>query len=127
MLSAFEAGARGYVLKDGTEADLAAHVLSLHAGGSPMSPIIARQLLVRWQGRPALPMVAVAEEGEALSPRESEVLNLVARGFTYSETAQRMGVLLSTVQSHVRNIYAKLDVHNKAEAVFEARQLGLLH
>ena len=47
MLSAFEAGASGYLLKDDTEADLAAHVLSLHAGGSPMSPIIARQLLVR--------------------------------------------------------------------------------
>lgn len=126
MLSAFEAGASGYLLKDGTEADLATHILSLHAGGSPMSPTIARQLLVRWQGRPAAqPMTAVAEN-EALSPRETEVLGLIARGFTYTEAAQRMGILLSTVQSHVRNIYSKLDVHNKAEAVFEARQLGLL-
>jgi len=130
MLSAFESGAGGYLLKDGTEADLAAHVLSLHAGGSPMSPIIARQLLVRWQTRSA----AVPEDEppvdattrDALSPRESEVLGLVARGFTYAEAAERMGVLLSTVQTHVRNIYGKLDVHNKAEAVFEARQLGLL-
>ena len=129
MLSAFEAGASGYLLKDGTEADLATHILSLHAGGSPMSPIIARQLLVRWQARPvALPVTAavLVPAGEALSPRESEVLNLLARGFTYAEAAQRMGVLLSTVQSHVRNIYGKLDVHNKTEAVFEARQLGLL-
>jgi DNA-binding NarL/FixJ family response regulator len=127
MLSAFEAGAGGYVLKDGTEADLAAHVLSLHAGGSPMSPIIARQLLVRWQGAGAAQAAAeIPATREALSPRESEVLALVARGFTYAETAQRMGILLSTVQSHVRNIYGKLDVHNKAEAVFEARQLGLL-
>ena len=127
MLSAFEAGAGGYLLKDGTEADLAAHVLSLHAGGSPMSPIIARQLLVRWQGAAASPAAEIqATTREALTPRESEVLALIAKGFTYAETAQRMGVLPSTVQSHVRNIYGKLDVRNKAEAVFEARQLGLL-
>jgi DNA-binding NarL/FixJ family response regulator len=126
MLSAFEAGAGGYLLKDGTEADLAAHVLSLHAGGSPMSPIIARQLLVRWQGAAALPSAEVQATRQALPPRESEVLALIAKGFTYAETAQRMGILPSTVQSHVRNIYAKLDVRNKAEAVFEARQLGLL-
>ncbi|WP_444813403.1 response regulator [Variovorax gracilis] len=126
MLRAFEAGAGGYLLKDGTEADLAAHVLSLHAGGSPMSPIIARQLLVQWQARPESTMAEAVPGREALSPRETEVLALVARGFTYAETAQRMGILLSTVQSHVRNIYAKLDVHNKTEAVFEARQLGLL-
>ena len=69
---------------------------------------------------------ASASASDALSQRESEVLNLIARGFTYAETAGRMGVLLSTVQSHVRNIYGKLDVHNKTEAVFEARQLGLL-
>lgn len=128
MLSAFEAGASGYLLKDGTESDLAHHILSLHAGGSPMSPTIARQLLVRWRGRGAPPAVvaATAPEGDALSPRETEVLNLIARGFTYAEVAARTGVLLSTVQSHVRNIYGKLDVHNKAEAVFEARQLGIL-
>jgi DNA-binding NarL/FixJ family response regulator len=125
MLSAFEAGASGYLLKDGTESDLATHILSLHAGGSPMSPTIARQLLVRWRGRdPA--QAASAPAGEALSPRETEVLNLIARGFTYGEVAGRMGILLSTVQSHVRNIYGKLDVHNKTEAVFEARQLGIL-
>lgn len=128
MLSAFEAGAAGYLLKDGTEADLAAHVLSLHAGGSPMSPIIARQLLVRWQTRAVAPAITLAAPAasEALSPRESEVLNLLARGFTYTEAAQRMGVFHSTVQTHVRNIYGKLGVHNKTEAVFEARQLGLL-
>lgn len=125
MLSAFEAGASGYLLKDGTEADLAAHILSLHAGGSPMSPTIARQLLVRWRDRsPAQP--AAVPPSDALSPRETEVLSLIARGFTYAEVAARMDIFLSTVQSHVRNIYGKLDVHNKAEALFEARQLGIL-
>lgn len=126
MLQAFEAGAGGYLLKDGTEADLAAHVLSLHGGGSPMSPIIARQLLVRWQA--SAPPSAAARVGApvALSKRESEVLDLIARGFIYPEIAQQMGLSVSTIQTHVRNIYGKLDVHNKTEAVFEARQLGLL-
>jgi DNA-binding NarL/FixJ family response regulator len=127
MLQAFEAGAGGYLLKDGTEADLAAHVINLHAGGSPMSPIIARQLLVRWQ---ASAPAAAAPRGEggpvALSKRESEVLDLIARGFIYPEIAQQMSLSVSTIQTHVRNIYGKLDVHNKTEAVFEARQLGLL-
>ncbi|MET0335870.1 MAG: response regulator transcription factor [Rhizobacter sp.] len=128
MLQAFEAGAGGYLLKDGTEADLAAHVLSLHGGGSPMSPIIARQLLVRWQASaPSLPPTVPRAGGPvALSKRESEVLDLIARGFIYPEIAQQMGLSVSTIQTHVRNIYGKLDVHNKTEAVFEARQLGLL-
>jgi DNA-binding NarL/FixJ family response regulator len=126
MLQAFEAGAGGYLLKDGTEADLAAHVHSLHGGGSPMSPIIARQLLVRWQA--SSPPAAAPRIGSpvALSKRESEVLDLIARGFIYPEIAQQMGLSVSTIQTHVRNIYGKLDVHNKTEAVFEARQLGLL-
>jgi len=126
MLRAFEAGARGYLLKDGTEADLAHHVLSLHAGGSPMTPIIARQLLARWRAdRPP----RSSREGpppEALSRRETAVLDLIARGFTYAEIAQQMAISVTTVQTHVRNIYGKLGVHNRSEAVFEARQHGLL-
>jgi ATP/maltotriose-dependent transcriptional regulator MalT len=54
------------------------------------------------------------------------VLDLVGRGFTYLEISRQLGVSLTTVQTHVRNIYGKLDVHTKTEAVFEARQLGLL-
>lgn len=139
-LKAFEAGARGYLLKDGTQADLAAHVQSLHAGGSPMSPIIARQLLARWQAdaparwqanAPARaatvpPPLAKADLPEALSRRESQVLDLIARGFTYPEIALQMAISLTTVQTHVRNIYGKLGVHSKTEAVYEARQFGLL-
>ena len=131
MLRAFEAGARGYILKDGTEADLAAHVLSLHAGGSPMTPIIARQLLARWQASTAVPARPAPQRieplaGDPLSRREREVLDLIARGFTYAEIAQQFGLSVTTVQTHVRNIYGKLGVHNKAEAVYEARLAGLL-
>ena len=124
MMRAFEAGARGYLLKDGTEDDLAEHVLSLNAGGAPMTPIIARQLLARLSPAPlrqgALPAA------EALTARERDILAKLARGYTYSETAEILGIAASTVQSHVKNIYSKLAVHSKAEAIFEARQLGLL-
>lgn len=122
ILRAIENGARGYLLKDGTEAGLATHVLNLRAGGSPMTPIIARQLLVRWAGQGA----PVAPAASDLSAREHEVLDLLARGFTYTETAQHLRIGVSTVHTHVNGIYRKLDVHNKAEAVFEARQLGWL-
>lgn len=129
MVQAFEAGARGYLLKDGTEDELATHVLNLHAGGSPMSPIIASQLLTRWQESSKKRGAVLPPSGrkiDALSPRELEVLQLVSRGCTYQETGTHLGITVTTVQAHVRNIYGKLDVHNKAEALFEARQLGLL-
>lgn len=130
MLTAFEAGARGYLLKDGTEDMLAGHVLSLHLGGSPMSPIIARQLLARWcaDRRPPAEFKSVpATPVEAgLSPREYQVLDLIARGFTYQEIATRLQIGLTTIHTHVRHIYDKLDVHNRSEAVFEARKAGWL-
>ncbi|EJL70406.1 response regulator [Variovorax sp. Varisp85] len=126
MIRAFEAGARGYLLKDGTEDDLSRHVLQLHAGGSPMSPIIARQLLTRMAPGTAAPIAAAAPAVASLSPRETEVLALVSRGYTYPELTSLLGVSLSTIQTHVKSIYSKLAVHSKTEAVFEARQLGLL-
>ncbi|KQP21785.1 response regulator transcription factor [Pseudorhodoferax sp. Leaf267] len=127
MVQAFEAGACGYLVKDGTQDELARHVMDLHAGGSPMSPIIARQLLARWQAhapKPARPRANVA--ADTVSPREMDVLRLVARGCNYQETGACLGIATATVQAHVRNLYGKLDVHSKTEAVYEARQLGLL-
>ncbi|KQB56545.1 response regulator transcription factor [Acidovorax sp. SD340] len=124
MMRAFEAGARGYLLKDGTEDDLADHVLSLNAGGSPMTPIIARQLLTRLSPAPATTSALPADA--TLTARERDILAKLARGYTYAETAEILGISPSTVQSHVKNIYSKLAVHSKTEAIHEARQLGLL-
>lgn len=131
MLRAFEAGARGYLLKDGTEKHFSQHILNLHRGGSPMSPLIARQLLMRWHAGPGSNSTAsvntsAAHGVEAISGRELEVLDLVARGFTYKETGVQLGIAVTTVHAHVRNIYGKLDVHNKAEAIYEARKIGWL-
>lgn len=126
MMNAFEAGARGYLLKDGTEDDLAQHVLSLSAGGSPMTPVIARQLLARLAPGPSPSTQGGAALAEALTAREQDILAKLARGYTYAEAAELLCIAPSTVQSHVKNIYSKLAVHSKAEAIFEARQMGLL-
>lgn len=137
MLKAFAKGARGYLLKDGSELELARHVCDIHAGGSPMTPVIARRLLALLHpvGSSSVPLLSRPEQtlppkGKAvagvLSDRELEVLTLLARGFTYSEVAQLLGVALSTIQAHVKGIYQKLEVRSRAEAVFEARQMGLL-
>ena len=119
MVQAFEAGARGYLLKDGTEADLAAHLRHLGAGGSPLPPGIARQLLRRWQA-------ADAHSTEHLSAREAEVLDRVSRGFTYAEIGAQMGVSASTVQIHIRNIYGKLDAPPSSQAALATRPDGRL-
>ncbi|MBP6407014.1 MAG: response regulator transcription factor [Proteobacteria bacterium] len=135
MMKAFGAGAKGYLLKDGTGEDLAAHIMNLRNGGSPMSPIIARKLLGKLGGAmpaqpapgPALQAACEPAAGQQpLSPKETEVLSLVARGFSYGEAAGLLNISVHTVHSHVRNIYGKLSVSSKTEAVYEARQLGLL-
>jgi DNA-binding CsgD family transcriptional regulator len=61
-----------------------------------------------------------------LSPREQEVLSLIARGFSYSEIARLQDLSMHTVQTHIKRLYAKLSVHSKSEAVFEATRMGLL-
>jgi DNA-binding NarL/FixJ family response regulator len=126
MIQAFEAGASGYLLKDGNEEELAEHVKTLHAGGSPMSPIIARQLLSRMsKAPPAEPELASLSE-RLLTEREEKVLQLLARGYSYGELAKLMGVTINTIQTHIRGLYSKLEVHSKSEAIFEAKLLGLL-
>jgi DNA-binding NarL/FixJ family response regulator len=135
MIRAFEAGAKGYLLKDGSEEALSQHVLQLRQGGSPMSPIIARQLLARMSNlRSETAVVPTAVTSPAknaaaaglLTGREYEILQYISRGYTYPELARYLNISLATVLTHVRNIYGKLSVHNKTEAVFEARQMGLL-
>ncbi len=126
MMKAFTAGAKGYLLKDGTEVDLAVHILNLRNGGSPMSPIIARQLIARLSESPSPAVTPRIADLPHLSPKESEVLELVARGYSYNEVAGYLSVTIYTIHTHIRNIYGKLNVRSKTEAIYEARQLGLL-
>ena len=131
VMQSIEAGASGYLLKDSAPESLVSEIRSLHAGGSPISPLIARQILMRFRS-PDQPAPAVAQgrepgkQGAALSAREREVLEYITKGFTSNEIAALMSVSYHTVQTHVRRIYAKLEVNSKVEAVYEARHQGLL-
>jgi DNA-binding NarL/FixJ family response regulator len=140
VLASIEAGALGYIHKDSAPDDIAQTILEMKAGASPISPMIARKVLSKYARSkavaPNVPMrqpEPVTRNGpdEApypalLSPREQDVLNLIARGFSYAEIARLQTVSVHTVQTHIKNLYAKLSVHSKNEAVFEATKLGLL-
>jgi DNA-binding NarL/FixJ family response regulator len=123
VLAAIEAGATGYLLKDGSADEIGSAVLRLINGESPISSSIARHLLRRLQ--PGESRVAAAE-APRLTQREAEVLRLVAKGFSYAEIAGGLGMSAHTVTSHIKHIYRKLEVRSRGEAVFEAMQLGIL-
>jgi DNA-binding NarL/FixJ family response regulator len=140
VLASIEAGALGYIHKDSAPGDIAQTILEMIAGASPISPMIARKVLAKYasskagaldavvaQPRPVIKKETGGPSQQALlSPREQEVLGLIARGFSYSEIARLQAVTVHTVQTHIKNLYAKLSVHSKNEAVFEASRLGLL-
>lgn len=135
VVASIEAGATGYLLKDSLALDLPGQLRSLRAGGSPISPVIARRLLVRLapgaQGQSGPSPEAMAatladEEVVALSEQESRVLHLAAKGFTFDEIAQFMQVSPHTVMTYVKRVYRKLHVRSKVEAIYEARRLGWL-
>lgn len=143
VLSSVEAGALGYIQKDFTPDNIAHTILEMKAGASPISPMIARRVLAKYRALHLIDREASAatpepvpgsaeglpanDPGRALlSAREQEVLELIARGFSYAEISKLKSVSVHTVQSHIKNLYTKLAVHSKSEAVYEATRLGLL-
>lgn len=128
VLACIEAGASGYVLKDAGKLDIARAVLDLRAGGAPMSPAIARMVLakVRNGRNSATASVAHNTVDASLTKREAAILDLIAQGDSYGEVAKLLSVSVGTVQTHIKNIYGKLAVHSRGEAVFEAHRRGLL-
>jgi DNA-binding NarL/FixJ family response regulator len=146
VLASIEAGALGYLHKDATPDDIAQTILDMRAGASPISPMIARRVLLKYQAdkkqvnRPlepasialaAINIEAIQVDSNApaqgtLTPREYEVLTLIARGFFYAEIARLQALSVHTVQTHIKRIYGKLSVHSKSEAVFEATLMGLI-
>lgn len=128
VMQSLEAGAAGYLLKDSTPKNMLENIRSLHAGGSPISPLIARQILMRFQQDEKFVEGAAkpASDKPALSAREQEVLELTTKGYTSSEIAVLMSVSHHTVLTYVRRIYKKLNVNSKTEAIYEARNQGLL-
>jgi DNA-binding NarL/FixJ family response regulator len=132
VLASIEAGATGYLLKDAAAEDIAASIHELHAGGSPISPGIARRVLARFRvaaNAPApatAPAARPAETESPLTDRETELLRLAAKGLSFETVGELMGISPHTVVAHVKKIYRKLAVHSRGEAVYEANQLGLL-
>jgi DNA-binding NarL/FixJ family response regulator len=116
IFDAIKAGAVGYLLKSQPPAKLGDAILEVVAGGSPMSATIARKVVQMLQGTDGLGK-ADAETRMLLSPRQREMLELLAAGQPYKIIADKMGVSIHTVRSYIRRTYEKLQVHNRTEAV----------
>ena len=114
VFDSLKAGATGYLVKSATADEILEAIRQIHSGGAPMSSHIAR--LVVQTFRPS-PPPSVPPPVAGLSPRESEILRLVARGLRSKEIADELGIGLSTVNTHIRSIYEKLHVRSRAEAV----------
>jgi DNA-binding NarL/FixJ family response regulator len=125
VISAITVGATGYLLKDAFPTDIAATVRELVAGHSPISASIARFIVRRTQST-AEPPPGPPLNTAKLTPREIDILWGIAKGFSYAEIAGHLGLSRQTVPGHIKNIYRKLEVHTRGEAVFEALQHGLI-
>jgi DNA-binding NarL/FixJ family response regulator len=115
VFDALKAGASGYLLKNTGLLEIVESVKELHDGGSPMSANIARKLvnLVRDTGKDTAFM-------DVLSPREKEILQLLAKGLLYKEIAHQLQITTGTVRIHIHKIYEKLHVQNRTEAINKA-------
>lgn len=133
VFGALQAGAQGYLLKDASRAEIGQLLAGVAQGRPPLSPAIARRVLAYFGqaavgqpvSKPAGLRQAAAEEIH-LSRRESETLELIAKGYTVANVAKALGVSPNTTAGYVKNIYRKLNVSSRAEAATQAAHLGLL-
>jgi DNA-binding NarL/FixJ family response regulator len=114
IFDALQSGATGYLLKQSAHDELLAALKYVHTGGSPMTSYIARRVA---QCFPATPSPTAKDESLFLSPREREVLDMLARGFLYKEIAEALTISVRTVDTYIRRIYEKLHVRSRAQAV----------
>jgi DNA-binding NarL/FixJ family response regulator len=121
VLECIEAGATGYLLKGSKAFDIVEQIHTLCDGGSPISPVIARQLMTRFKSKPN-----TVPDAQTLSAQERSVLELSNKGYSYEEIAQLLHLSNNTVGTYVKRIYRKLQTHSKSEAIYEARKQGLL-
>ena len=113
VFEALKAGASGYLLKKTAPLQIIESIKELYRGGSPMSAPIARKLVSFFQGREGV----IKDEAAILSAREKEVLEKLANGLLYKEIAELLHISFHTVRQHIGNIYEKLHVQNKTEAI----------
>ena len=126
IVTALQAGATGYLLKEREDMEIALSIRSALRGGAPIDPFVAKHILTligQARPRPAATPVATTPR---LSPRELEILGLVGKGLTNQDLSEVLSLSRLTVECHIKNIYKKLAVRSRTEAVFEARSSGLL-
>jgi DNA-binding NarL/FixJ family response regulator len=112
LFQSLVAGASGYLLKRTPPGKLISAIKEAYDGGSPMTPQIARRVVQHFQQAPE-----PASDVKKLSPREKDVLDQLAKGFRYKEIVDNLGISSGTLHSYIRNIYEKLHVHSRTEAV----------
>ncbi|MFM8495957.1 MAG: response regulator [Planctomycetia bacterium] len=121
IFRALAAGASGYLLKRAGARELEAAIRQVHAGGSPMTAHIARKVVQRFRQPESAPKPQPAEadggESEQLTPRQQEILEHLARGLLYKEIAEALGISYETVNNHIRQIYKKLHIRSRSQAV----------
>lgn len=128
LFRALAAGAHGYLVKPARARDLLAAIRDIHRGGAPMTSALARKVVDAFRKQPppaptsAGGVIGGSEPSDELAPREKEVLDLLAQGFSYKEIADKLNVAFATVHTYVLRIYKKLHVRSKNAAV--ARWLG---
>lgn len=105
-------GATGYLLKNALPEKIIAGIIEIHAGGSPMSPQIARRVIEQFSVKKK-----VSADINVLSAREREILDQLAKGFRYKEIADKLCISVETVRTHIRNIYEKLQVNSRTDAL----------
>ena len=125
VLSAIRAGAQGYILKEEQHEAIRTAIIQVMQGNYPISPALAR-CLFKLAGAPKEDATGSSAASIRLSPKETVLLQLITQGMSYIEAAQQMGIAVSTVQSHIRNLYRKLGAHSQVQAVNKAREHGLI-
>jgi DNA-binding NarL/FixJ family response regulator len=114
IFESLRSGAGGYLMKNTEPDEIVAAIEQIHAGGSPMSMQIARKVVSHFQE-----IKKPAAEFEQLTPREKEILSLLAKGFMYKEIADQLKISLHTVRGHVHLVYEKLHVQSRSEAIIK--------
>lgn len=122
VFNALEAGAKSYILKHDKSQNITDAIISMMEGGAPISPLIARLMLQKFQ--PPVPLKV--DLTEALTERQTRILKLVSQGFSSKEIAEKLSISYYTVTTHIKNIYNKLQVNSRTEALLEATKIGLL-